>query len=154
MPLPCEPANHWQAIVAVCWLLHACLEAWLGKSEKVKSGSVLELIFRFLRWYFLPKAPTLLATTETILGEKNMPVNTVPVQLNVPKESKEVVDALKALVAEIKAKKPIGEIVASALPKVITAVDGFDQVDDEIKSENKSDLIAYLSKEISSALGL
>lgn len=81
-------------------------------------------------------------------------MQTVDVVLKVPKESKEVIDALVSLVADIKAKKPIGEIAGGALPKVIAAVDGFDQVDDEIKSENKADLIGYMGKELPHALGI
>lgn len=44
---PCE-GNHWGAVIAVCWLLHSVLEAWLGKTEKTKSGSMVELIIRGL----------------------------------------------------------------------------------------------------------
>jgi len=41
--IPCE-ANHWAAIVAFLWVSHSILEMWLGKTEKVKAGSLLELV--------------------------------------------------------------------------------------------------------------
>lgn len=41
-------ANHWTVIVAFIWLCHSILEAWLGKTDKVKSGSVIELIITTL----------------------------------------------------------------------------------------------------------
>lgn len=81
-------------------------------------------------------------------------MQTVDVVLKVPKESKEVVDAAVGLVADVKAKKPIAEIAANALPKVVIAVDGFDQLDDEAKSQQKSDLAAYLAKAFLDALGV
>ena len=79
-------------------------------------------------------------------------MQTVQVVLVVPKESKEVVDALVSILQDVKAKKSIGEIAAGALPKIIVAVEGFDQLDDEAKSEHKGDLAAYLVNEIVKAL--
>jgi len=35
----------WIAITAFIGLLTSILEYWLGKTEKVKSGSILELVF-------------------------------------------------------------------------------------------------------------
>lgn len=79
-------------------------------------------------------------------------MNTIDVVMKVPKESKEVVDALVILVKDIKAKKPIGELAANALPKVIAAAEGFDQVGGEVKSEGRDELAGYLVQQIFSAL--
>jgi len=78
----------------------------------------------------------------------------VTVQMEVPKESKEVIDALVVLVSEIKAKKSVSEIVAGALPKVISAVDGFDQLGEEVKSDGKDELAGYTVQQLLSSLGV
>lgn len=92
--------------------------------------------------------------TQTTKENEMQAIQTVAVELKVPKESKEVADAVTMLVADIRAKKPLGEIAGGALPKIITAVDGFEMLDDEVKSEHKHDLVAYLSREITKALGV
>jgi hypothetical protein len=73
-------------------------------------------------------------------------------QLNLPKESKEVADAVVVLLKDILAKKSAAEIVADALPKALAAADGFAAVGDELKSKNRSDLAAYLVKELMDSL--
>lgn len=79
-------------------------------------------------------------------------MQTVSVELKVPKESKEVADAVFGIVADIKAKKSIAEIAGAALPNAIVAVEGYDMLDDEAKSAHKADLAAYLAKKIVEAL--
>lgn len=79
-------------------------------------------------------------------------MNTVDVIIQVPKETKEAGDAMFGIIADVKAKKTIAEIVAGNLPKLISAVEGFDQMDDEFKSAHRSALVAYLVKGIMDAL--
>lgn len=59
MNFPCENANHWSAIIAFCWLLHSLFEYYLGKTDKVKSSSTIELIATGLAaifiWYWKKK---------------------------------------------------------------------------------------------------
>lgn len=81
-------------------------------------------------------------------------VQTVAVELKVPKESKEVLDAVTNLIENIRAKKGVAEIAASELPMLIAAIDGFDKLGEEVKSEFKPDLIGYSGKEIAKALGV
>jgi len=81
-------------------------------------------------------------------------MQTVQVTREIPKESKEVVDAITALIADIKAKKSIAEISGDMLPKVVAAVDGFDQLDDEVKSDKKPELSGYLVEQTMKALGV
>ena len=57
------------------------------------------------------------------------------VQVEVTKESFEVFEALEHIVSEVLAKKPIAEIAASSLPKLMVAVDGIPKLDDEVKHE-------------------
>lgn len=120
-------ANKWTAVVAICWLLKEIIP------------------------FFFKRNPSTIVETTNIQGEN---MQTVQVILEVPKESKEVLDAVTALISDVKAKKPLAEIIAGALPKVIAAVDGFDMLDDEAKSANKGDLIGYAGKEIVKALGV
>lgn len=81
-------------------------------------------------------------------------VQTISVQLNVPKECKEVVDAIVQLVGDAIAKKGLTEIAGNSLPKVLSAVDGFSSISSEVKSVHKHDLIGYSGREISKALGV
>lgn len=76
----------------------------------------------------------------------------IPVQLNVPKESKEVIDALTALVADLKAKKSLVEISTDMLPKLLIAVEGYDQLGAELKSDGRDDLAGYAVTQILGAL--
>lgn len=41
----CAANNHWVVLAGVLAIANSLLEYWLGKTEKVKSASVLELAF-------------------------------------------------------------------------------------------------------------
>lgn len=79
-------------------------------------------------------------------------VETVKVEMNVPKEAKEIVDFVAALLADALAKKPIAVIAADVLPKLMSAIDGYSGVADELKSEHKKELAAYLVMQVMDAL--
>lgn len=79
-------------------------------------------------------------------------VQSVSVELKVGKETKEVIDAVTHIIAEIKAKKGIQEIAIGSLQKLIVAVEGVEKVDDEIKSELQVDTITYAGRELTNAL--
>lgn len=53
------------------------------------------------------------------------------IEVEIAKETADVMDLLIVLVKDIKAKKPIGEISADALPKLIAAIDGAGQIAEE-----------------------
>jgi len=82
--------------------------------------------------------------------EKNTVV-TVPYTMNVPKEGKELIDAVAALVGHFKAG---GSIIGltSHLGKIKEAVAGVDGVQDEIKSSGKDELAGYTVHKIWGAL--
>jgi hypothetical protein len=82
------------------------------------------------------------------------PVVTVPVTIDVPKEMKDVVDLTSKIVEDVKAGKSAAEIAADVLPLLISAFDGYQKLDDELKSQHKSDLVAYAVKKHMAALGL
>lgn len=79
-------------------------------------------------------------------------METVNVELKVPKESKEVVDAVMSIVLDIKAGKSIAEISASNLPKAVNAIQGYEKLGEEGKSEQRHDLYGYAGYSISKAL--
>lgn len=62
-------------------------------------------------------------------------VQLLKIEVEVCKESHEVFDAIAHLVSEIKEGKDALAIAASSLPKVMTAVEGAQNIDDELKVE-------------------
>lgn len=71
------------------------------------------------------------------------------VQLNVDDEVKSVADALKVLIADIQAKKPIAQIAADVLPALLSAMGSYQSVGADIK---KVDNQVYLVKCLAEAL--
>lgn len=64
--------------------------------------------------------------------------------LQVPKELSEVADALISLVSDIKDKKELAEIIAGNLTKLMTAVEGFEALDEEAKTPQFPNAIGYI----------
>lgn len=81
-----------------------------------------------------------------------MTVVTVPHTLNVPKESKEIVDGIVELITDLKAKKSTSVVLADQLDNLSQYIDGWDQLDDELKSEYRDDLAGYLVQQIMEVL--
>lgn len=81
-------------------------------------------------------------------------MQTVTVTMEVPKESKEVVDCISSILKDVKAKKTVAEIAAGSLPKLVTAVDGFNAIGEEVKSANKDELAGYLVQQTMDSLGI
>lgn len=77
-----------------------------------------------------------------------MSVVTVPVTLNVPKETKEVIDLLAALVDEVKKSGKNLAGYAGLIDELYAAIDGVDKLSEEFKSEHKGASIAYLAKTV------
>lgn len=82
-------------------------------------------------------------------------MDTVNVTLECPKESKEVVDFLAAVVAHFKAGKPLAEL-AAVIPAAITAADGWDKIAEEVGKDagKRDELAAYLIWKVMGALGV
>lgn len=76
-------------------------------------------------------------------------METVKHELNVPKQSKEVIDLLDGIVVKIKAKAPVSEYL-ELVNEFMAAVEDVKEVGDEIKSGNKGDILAYLTMKIGS----
>lgn len=74
------------------------------------------------------------------------------VKILVGKESKEVIDSVVGIIADIKAKKPVAEIVARSLPSLMTAVDGYDQLGDEMRSDSRNETVAYAGLQLAEVL--
>ena len=77
-----------------------------------------------------------------------MAVKTVKSELQVTKEFREIVDFLSAVLRDVKAGKDVAEIAAAQFPALFKAVEGFDELSEEIHSEYLSDNAAYLVKAI------
>ncbi|MGB0452566.1 MAG: hypothetical protein ACPGJV_02545 [Bacteriovoracaceae bacterium] len=84
--------------------------------------------------------------------ETQVEVQTEEVVITVGKETKEVVDALNELVKDIRAKKEVSVIAVENLPTLLKAVEGVDQLANEMKSVHRDATIAYSGMKISEAL--
>jgi hypothetical protein len=80
-----------------------------------------------------------------------MAVQHVQYQMSVPKEGKEIVDAVCGLVGHFVQGGKI-EGAAAFLPAVMAAVDGYQNVGEEIASDGKDELAGYLVHKVLSAL--
>ena len=60
-------------------------------------------------------------------------VQLVKKEVEVTKEASEVFEAMAAIIKDIKAKKPVTEIAVGNFKKLSDAVEGFEQLDDEVK---------------------
>jgi len=76
----------------------------------------------------------------------------VKVEMDVPKESKEVVDLMAALVKDLKAKKSIAEIGTDILPKLLVAVEGITAIGEEVASDGKDEMAGYLVQQLMAEL--
>lgn len=83
--------------------------------------------------------------------QEQVEVETVNVTIAVGKESKEVADCLAEIVEDIRAGKKL-EAVAENLPGLMTAIDGYDKLDDEQKHDSKHGTRAYISMKLSQAI--
>jgi len=72
--------------------------------------------------------------------------------VKVAKESSEVFDALTSIVTDAKAGYSIPDISARNLPKLVEAVRGYEQFDDEAKSKEFVQTLAYGVGQVGSAL--
>ena len=54
MEITCAQFNTWYPVAIAAWVL---LEYWLGKTDKTKSGSALEIVYNLLKAIFLKKKP-------------------------------------------------------------------------------------------------
>jgi hypothetical protein len=72
--------------------------------------------------------------------------------LEVPKEMSEVVDAVTGIVLDIKLKKPVAEILAGNLQKLMTAVEGYEKLDEEQKTPQFVNAVAYLIAQLGPVL--
>lgn len=72
-----------------------------------------------------------------------MSVTTINYTMQVPKELKEVVDLLDAILENIMAKKSVAEY-GNILDELMAAVEGIGGVSEEIKSEFRDEAAGYL----------
>lgn len=73
-------------------------------------------------------------------------------EVEVPKEMNDVAMFLVQLVGDIKAKKPIAEIIAGSLAGLMASVEGWDKLDDEAKLKEAYNLYGLLLADLAKAL--
>jgi len=79
-------------------------------------------------------------------------VKLLKIEVEVCKESHEVFDAIAHLVSEIRQGKDALEIAASSLPKVMTAVEGAQHIEDETKVEQFYDTAGLGASKLAKAI--
>ncbi len=79
-------------------------------------------------------------------------INKVEKKLMVAKESSEIVDAVAELIKDIKEGKEIAVIATENLPSLMSAIDGYDKLGDEFKSDARNETVAYAGYMIAEAL--
>jgi len=84
-------------------------------------------------------------------GIVKMSVETVDVMMKVPKEGKEIVDAIAALTKHFVNGGNIAD-AAQHLGLVVTAVDGVNKLGEEVTSQYSDELAAYAGQKIWDAL--
>jgi hypothetical protein len=75
----------------------------------------------------------------------------VPVTMAIPKESKEVVDVVVSVLTHFLAGGDLAG-AAAKLPLLMEAVAGFNEIGEEIKSEQNDELAGYALRELMQAL--
>jgi len=70
-------------------------------------------------------------------------VQTIEEVINVPKETKEMIDLLELVYEKVKAKADLQDYVG-LLDELHLAINGIDQIDDEMKSKFRADALGYL----------
>lgn len=78
-------------------------------------------------------------------------VEKVKVELDVPKELKEVIDVAAGLVAHFRNGGDLAGATAM-IPMLMAAIDGFEKLDDEMKSDGKDEAAAYMMHKMWEAL--
>jgi len=70
-------------------------------------------------------------------------------ELQVPKETKEVIDLLEQIYVQVQDGVQVTDL-AEIFDELSRAVKGIDQVDDEMKSKHRADALSYLALKIGS----
>lgn len=74
-------------------------------------------------------------------------IQTVNVTMAVPKESKEVVDAVVGLIRHFKQGGDLAGATAK-LPMVLAAVDGWEKLGEELKGQQLDEAVGYVSQQV------
>lgn len=74
-------------------------------------------------------------------------METLAVSMNVPKESKEMVDLLEGVAMKAKAGAEVSEYM-ELIGKLSSALEGVEKMGDEAKSDGRDEIVAYLIHKI------
>ena len=76
----------------------------------------------------------------------------IKLEIEVPKEMNDVRVFIVQLIMDIKAKKPTAELIAGSLGGLMSAIEGWDQLDEEAKLKEAFNLYGLLASDIAKAL--
>jgi hypothetical protein len=76
-------------------------------------------------------------------GKDGVVMEVIKHELNVPKETKEVIDLLEAIFEKAKDGFQVSD-VTDLVDEFMAAVQGADKIDDELKTKARNDAMAYL----------
>jgi hypothetical protein len=80
-------------------------------------------------------------------------MNLVEVKVNCPKELNEIGDFVALLLQKLVTEKlPAGEVLTAVIPAGIAAIEGFQNLKEEIKSKEMYDFAALLAAKIAKTL--
>lgn len=79
-------------------------------------------------------------------------VEMVEQTVKMPKEAKDVKDAIVNLVRVMKAKKPMSEMIASEMPFLMEAVHGFEKLGEEAKTPEIAMVLGVMGGEVGEVL--
>ena len=74
---------------------------------------------------------------------------TIPVTTQVPKETKEAIDAVKKILVVLMVEKTGLAGLAAVVPDCIQAIEGYAEMSAEIKSQYLDEALGYMVKELS-----
>lgn len=79
-------------------------------------------------------------------------IELVKQELSIPKELHDIKVAIVELIKDIKDKKEMGLIVGENLPLIMSAIQGYEKLGEELKSEFAPNAAAVLAAEIAAVL--
>ena len=88
------------------------------------------------------------------MPEETDKVAVIKCEIGVPKEMKEIIDCLKELILDAKAGKSAVEIITENWQNFMVAIEGWDKLDDEVKSEWASGGYAWFVKQMGDGFGM
>jgi len=79
-------------------------------------------------------------------------METIDYSMKVPKECSEISNFLADFLEDILAGKPVAEIISENFQAAMTAIQGYEEIPEELKSEYKASILSHLTDRIGKVL--